>query len=147
MNRKKAPNNNQEERNAVGVLIITHGPLARELVQTAELIVGKVEQLRTLSVDSTFDVDLLNAQVQEAITAVDRGRGTIILTDLFGGTPSNISLSFLEEGKVDVVTGVNLPMLIKLAQAREGKDLADVARLCYESGREGVYMASEILKK
>ncbi len=130
----------------VGVLIITHGNLGRELIHAAEMIKGRMEGVLFVSVDSVKGVEDLKKEITGAMKKVDAGNGVMILTDLFGGTPSNLSLSFLKEGKVEVVTGVNLPMLMKLDMRKE-RNLAELAALVRDYGRKNIYLASEVLNK
>jgi PTS system mannose-specific IIA component len=131
----------------IGVLIITHGNLGAELVKAVELIRGSLKGVLYLSVDQTKEVEELKKEIGAAIKKLDRGQGVLILTDLFGGTPSNISLSFLKHGKVEVVTGVNLPMLLKLSEMREGISLKDYAVNIRDYGMKNIYLASETLNK
>lgn len=130
----------------VGIVIITHGNLGAELIRAAEMIKGRMEGVNFVSVDAIKGVEDLKKEITSSIKKVDAGEGVLILTDLFGGTPSNISLSFLKEGKVEVVTGVNLPMLLKL-DARKGRKLSDFASLIRDYGRKNIYLASEVLNK
>jgi PTS system mannose-specific IIA component len=129
----------------VGMLVITHQRLAEEFIATAELIVGKIENCVGLSLDPDLPVDDLRRQIDEAMDRVNDGDGVIVLTDMFGGTPSNLSLSFLNEEGIEVVTGVNLPMLLKLAQSREGHKVDELARIIKDYGRRSISLASEIL--
>ncbi len=129
----------------VGMLVITHQRLAEEFIATAELIVGKIENCVGLSLDPDLPVDDLRRQIDEAMDKVNDGDGVIVLTDMFGGTPSNLSLSFLNEEGIEVVTGVNLPMLLKLAQSREGHKVDELARIIKDYGRRSISLASEIL--
>jgi PTS system mannose-specific IIA component len=131
----------------IGVLVITHGNLGCELIQAAELIKGRLDGVLAISVDPIKGVEELKKEITAGIKKVDRGKGVLILTDLFGGTPSNISLSFLKEGKLEVVTGVNLPMLLKLSEIREKENLPDFAYLIKDYGRRNISLASEILNK
>ncbi|MBP9020771.1 MAG: PTS sugar transporter subunit IIA [Syntrophobacterales bacterium] len=130
----------------VGVLVITHGDLGRELINAAEMIKGPLEGVLFVSVNYSKGVEDLKKEIKVSIKKVDSGDGTLIFTDLFGGTPSNISLSFLKEGKVEVVTGVNLPMLLKLDMRGE-KKLSELASLIRDYGRKNIYLASEVLSK
>ena len=130
----------------VGVLIITHGNLGYELIQAAELIKGRLDGVLAISVDPTKGVEALKKEITTGIKKVDKGSGVLILTDLFGGTPSNLSLSFLKEGEVEVLTGVNLPMLLKLQDIRE-ENLTDFAYCVKNYGRRNISLASEILSK
>jgi PTS system mannose-specific IIA component len=130
----------------VGVLVITHGDLGQELIKAAELIKGKYDGVLPVSVDSNKGVEDIKKEITTAIKKVDKGDGVLILTDLFGGTPSNIALSFLKEGKIEVVTGVNLPMLLKL-DIRKEKNLTDLSYFIKDYGRKNISLASEILKR
>ncbi|HOK07098.1 MAG TPA: hypothetical protein PK836_06960 [Syntrophales bacterium] len=131
----------------IGVIITTHGNLGAELIRVAEFIKGPMKGVLHISVDQTTGVEEVRKEISWAIKKLDQGQGVIILTDLFGGTPSNISLSFLKEGKVEVVTGVNLPMLLKLTELRETTPLKEFARHLKEYGIKNIYLASEILNK
>ena len=129
----------------VGMLVITHRRLAEEFIATAELIVGKIENCVGLSLDPDLPVGDLRQQIDQAMDKVNDGDGVIVLTDMFGGTPSNLSLSFLNNKGIEVVTGVNLPMLLKLAQSREGHKVDELARIIKDYGRRSISLASEIL--
>lgn len=129
----------------IGIIVITHARLGRELVNAAEFILGKIEQIETISLEPQSKTDLLSAQLEAAQAKVDGGQGVLILTDMFGGTPNNISLAYFDEGKVDVVTGVNLPMVIKAATSRQGKALAELSRAVRQAGHDSISAASELL--
>jgi PTS system mannose-specific IIA component len=129
----------------IGVLIITHGNLGNELIQVTRLIRGEMEGVLAISVDETKGVESLKNEITAAIKKLDSGKGVLILTDLFGGTPSNISLSFLKEGKVEVVTGVNLPMMLKVSETKDEKALSEFADFIRNYGKNNIYLASEIL--
>ena len=131
----------------IGVLITTHGNLGSELIKAAELIRGNLKGIVPISVDQTKGVEDLQKEISTAIKKLDQGQGVLILTDLFGGTPSNISLSFMKEGKVEVITGVNLPMLLKLPDIREGTSLKEFAQNIKDYGIKNISLASEILSK
>jgi len=131
----------------VGVLLVTHPQLGKEFIRSAELICGKFSGLETVSIDTRKEVEDLRREIAEAIRRVDNGQGVLILTDMFGGTPSNMSLAFLDENRVEVLTGLNLPMLIKLANCREGRELKELARMVKEAGQKNINLASEILQK
>ena len=131
----------------IGVLITTHGNLGSELINAAELIRGKLKGIIPISVDQTKGVEDLKKEISTAIKKLDQGQGVLILTDLFGGTPSNISLSFMKEGKVEVITGINLPMLLKLPDIREGMSLKQFAQNIKDYGIKNISLASEILSK
>jgi PTS system mannose-specific IIA component len=129
----------------IGGLIVTHGRLAIELLNAAEMIVGEIHGVAAVSLGWHDDVDTAAAMVSSALERVRTPDGVLILTDMFGGTPTNIASTLLDEGKVEVVTGVNLPMLIKLAQVAEGQSLGAAARMVRESGQSSIYMASDLL--
>ncbi len=131
----------------VGIVIVTHLKLGEELLAVAELIVGKLKQFQAVSINPKEGVEEIKERISEAIRRVDKGKGILILTDMFGGTPSNICLSFLEEWKIEVITGVNLPMLLKLATSEEERDLAELADFIRTYGQKNINLASEILKK
>jgi PTS system mannose-specific IIA component len=131
----------------IGVLITTHGNLGQEMILAAELIRGSLKGILSVSIDQTKGVEDLQKEISTAIRKLDRGKGVLILTDLFGGTPSNISLSFLKEGKVEVITGVNLPMLLKLPDIREGMSLKEFSQQVKDYGIKNISLASEILSK
>jgi PTS system mannose-specific IIA component len=130
-----------------GILIVTHSGLGDALIQVAECVLGKpLEATTAVSVDLNQDAETLRKKIGAGIKAVDKGDGVIILTDMFGGTPSNLSLSFLEEGKIDVLTGVNLPILIRAERMRKGCDLAALAENVQAYGRKSISLASGVLK-
>ncbi len=129
----------------VGLIIATHGQLAAELLRTAESIVGQVPCATAVSVDSATSVEEARARLATAIHRVGTdGEGVLVLTDMFGGTPANLALTFLDE-QVEVVTGVNLPMLMKLANAR-GNGLAAAAELATSQGQKNITLASALLR-
>lgn len=131
----------------IGVLITTHGNLGKELIRAAELIKGGLKGIAFVSVDQTEKVDEINKEISSAIKKLDQGQGVLVLTDLFGGTPSNISLSYLKEGKLEVVTGVNLPMLLKISDMRDKMNLKEFAAYLSNYGKKNIYLASELLNK
>jgi PTS system mannose-specific IIA component len=132
----------------IGIVVVTHGQLARELVAAAEMIIGDIPNVTSVSMGWHESPEDAEREIEAAIARVESGKGTVVLTDMFGGTPSNLSLAFLEKGRVEVVTGVNLPMLIRLASLREeelGDDLRAVAAQAMREGKENVYLASDLL--
>jgi PTS system mannose-specific IIA component len=127
---------------------VTHCRLAEELIAAAELVVGEqLKQFQSVSVDSKEGAEEIREKIIVAIRKVDAGQGVLILTDMYGGTPSNISLSFLEERKIEVITGVNLPMLLKLATYSNEMDLEQLAMFITDYGQRNINLASEVLKK
>jgi PTS system mannose-specific IIA component len=130
----------------IGVVVVTHGQLATELVNAAETIVGDQPKFAAVSIGWHDAVELAREEIAQAIARVDSGSGVIVLTDMFGGTPSNLAITFLAEGQVELITGVNLPMLLKLAGTREVADLRELARRIREDGRTGIWVASDQLR-
>jgi PTS system mannose-specific IIA component len=130
---------------SIGVLIVTHYGLGREFLQALRLIVPDAPKFYSVPIDPGESVDQMRGAIAEALEAADQGQGVLVLTDMFGGTPSNISLSFIEDRAVEVVTGLNLPMLIKLATMTEEKSLEDLASFIKSYGRRNISVASEIL--
>jgi PTS system mannose-specific IIA component len=131
----------------VGGVIVSHGQLGEEMIHTAEMIVGQIANLTSVSIDVTTDVESSREQIQQAIHSVNSGAGVVIFTDMFGGTPSNISLSFLDEADVDVITGVNLAMLIQLSNLSPDKPFQEIVRVLKTRGQENIHIASEFLKQ
>lgn len=130
----------------VSGVIVTHGRLASELLAAAEMIVGTLAHVTAVSIGWHDDVDAAHDEIKLAIGRVSDNAGTLILTDMFGGTPTNIAAMFLEKNKVEVVTGVNLPMVIKFAGLDSGVDLIEAARRVRDQGRDGIYLAGELLE-
>jgi len=128
----------------IGILVVTHGRVAEELVNAARNIVGEIPAIRPVSIGWSDDPAAANAAIEDGLAA-SGGGPTLVLTDMFGGTPTNLSLPFLS-GDVEIVTGVNLPMLIKACALREGA-LVEVARAVREQGKGAIYVASEILER
>ena len=133
----------------IGIVVVTHGQLARELVAAAEIIIGEIPNVTAVSIGWSESPDDASKEIEDAIRRTDSGRGTVLLTDMFGGTPSNLSMTFLEKGKVEVVTGVNLPMLIRLASLREEEEaraeLSEVASEAAREGKDNIYLAGDLL--
>jgi PTS system mannose-specific IIA component len=130
----------------IGLLLVTHAGLAEELLSAAEMIVGKIEMAETIGIRADAKVEGIMADIRGAIGKFS-GKGVIIMTDMFGGTPSNVSLSFLEDNRVEVLTGVNLPMVIKFATERNRWGVADLAQKLKDCGLESITVAGEYLKK
>jgi PTS system mannose-specific IIA component len=131
----------------IGVVVVTHGQLAAELVNAAEAIVGDLPRFAAVSIGWHDDTDDAREEIRQAIGRVQDESGVLVLTDMFGGTPTNLGLSFVEPDRVEVVTGVNLPMLIKLAGLRPSQlELLAVARELRETGRNAIHVASDLLR-
>jgi PTS system mannose-specific IIA component len=143
-NPQPPPSQPGESRKIAGV-IVTHGHLAGELLAAAEMIIGPISHITAASIGWHDDVDAARDEVQRAITRVSRDNRVLLLTDMFGGTPTNIASMFLEEGVIEVVTGVNLPMVIKLATYTSQDSLAELARRICDQGRQGIYLAGALL--
>ena len=133
----------------IGIVVVTHGQLARELVAAAEMIIGEIPNVTAVSIGWHESPDDAQREIADAIARADSGKGTVVLTDMFGGTPSNLSMTFLEKGRVEVVTGVNLPMLIRLASLREeeGDELLELATEAAREGKDNIYLAGTLLAR
>jgi PTS system mannose-specific IIA component len=131
----------------VGVVIVAHGQLARELLNITSTIAGPLERVEAVVFDPQEDPSLLREKLHEAVRKVKGDKGVLLLTDTLGGSPSNLGLSFLSEGEIEVLTGVNLPMLLKLASGTRSKPLREVARELQDYGKEAICLASELLTK
>lgn len=129
----------------IGALVVSHGHLARELVAAAEMIVGEISYIQAVSIGWHDDVNDARKEIEKRITEVDQGSGVLILTDMFGGTPSNIAFSFHEPEKIDVVTGVNLPMIIKIANQKEGDTVETLGKAVRDQGQLSISTASDFL--
>ena len=130
----------------IGVVVVTHGQLATELVNAAEMIVGDLPRFTAVSIGWHDDVNDARDEIVQAIERVDGQQGILVLTDMFGGTPSNIGMTLLDKDRIEVITGVNLPMLIKLAGLRRSSDLLSVAREMRDHGRNAIWVASDLLR-
>jgi PTS system mannose-specific IIA component len=135
----------EETKRRVAGVIVTHGQLATELLAAAEMIIGPIAHIAAISIGWHDDVDVARNEIEGAIARVSEGGGVLILTDMFGGTPTNIASMFFVEGEVEVVTGVNLPMVIKLASQTEAETLATVAGRVRDQGQQAIYLAGELL--
>ena len=128
----------------VGGVIVSHGQLANELLAAAEMVIGELDNVAAVSIGWHDDVEAAKAEIQRAIKTVSKGSGVILMTDMFGGTPTNISAMFLDEGSVEIVTGVNLPMVVKVATQPEGSTLGDLAREVEEQGKQSIYRTASL---
>lgn len=129
----------------IGLVLVTHGRLAEEFVSAMEHVVGPQEQVRAIAIGPDDDMEQRRTDILAAVSAVDEGNGVIVLTDMFGGTPSNLAISILDKAKVEVIAGINLPMLIKLAGARRETSLKEAVVAAQEAGRKYINVASEVL--
>lgn len=129
----------------IGMILVTHGNLAAEFVHAMEHVVGRQDDVATVCIGPSDDMEQRRREIANAITRVDSGSGAIILTDLFGGTPSNLAISLMQAGRVEVIAGINLPMLIRLAKARCCMSLIDATTAARDAGRNYITIASEYL--
>jgi PTS system mannose-specific IIA component len=129
----------------IGMILVTHGNLAEEFVHAMEHVVGDQADVATVCIGPNDDMERRRSEIADAIVAVDSGQGVIILTDLFGGTPSNLAISLMQAGKVEVIAGINLPMLIRLAKARSCMPVREAAAAARDAGRNYITIASEYL--
>ena len=129
----------------IGIVVVSHGKLARELVAATEHVVGPQEFFQAISIEADDDMEARREQIIETAKACDQGKGVIILTDMFGGTPSNLAISVMPKGKIEVLAGVNLPMLIKLASVRADRELADAVDEARQAGQKYISVASQVL--
>ncbi|MBC2777907.1 PTS sugar transporter subunit IIA [Parasphingopyxis marina] len=129
----------------IGLVLVTHGNLAREFVTAMEHVVGVQEQIESICIGPEDDMEQRRGEIAEAVEKVESGKGVIVLTDLFGGTPSNLSISLMQPDKVEVIAGMNLPMLIRLAGARQSMTVGDAVAAAREAGQKYISVASEIL--
>ena len=133
------------KRTMIGLVLVTHGRLASEFITAMEHVVGPQEQVEAIAIGPDDDMEARRADIAAAIAKVEVGKGVILLTDLFGGTPSNLAISLLERGRVEVIAGINLPMLIRLASARKTMKVIDAVAAAREAGRKYISVASEVL--
>ncbi|WP_017670586.1 PTS sugar transporter subunit IIA [Blastomonas sp. AAP53] len=129
----------------IGLILVTHGRLAQEFLVAMEHVVGKQQNIETIAIGPNDDMEQRRADIAAAIAKVDQGKGVIVLTDLFGGTPSNLAISLLEAGRVEVIAGVNLPMLIRLEGARRSMNVRDAVAAARDAGQKYISVASDLL--
>jgi PTS system mannose-specific IIA component len=129
----------------IGLVLVTHGRLAAEFIAATEHVVGKQPDMRAVCIGPDDDMEMRRADILAAVAAVDTGEGVIVLTDMFGGTPSNLAISIMDQGKIEVIAGINLPMLIKLASVRTKADLHSSVIAAQEAGRKYINVASKLL--
>jgi len=129
----------------IGLILVTHGKLAEEFVHAMQHVVGRQDDIATVCIGPNDDMERRRREIADAIKAVDSGKGVIVLTDLFGGTPSNLAISLMQACKVEVIAGINLPMLIRLAGARQSLDVTAAVVAARDAGRNYITIASEFL--
>ncbi|MEL6661354.1 MAG: PTS sugar transporter subunit IIA [Pseudomonadota bacterium] len=131
----------------IGIVVVSHGNLSRELVAAAQHVVGTQKRFRSISIEAEDDIEARREEIRDTAKACDDGSGVIILTDMFGGTPSNLAISVMSAGNVEVIAGVNLPMLIKLAEVRDVLSLNEACEAAAEAGRKYINIASELMSR
>ncbi len=129
----------------IGMILVTHGHLACEFKAALEHVVGAQSQLATVCIDTDDDIEKRRKDIVEAVNEVDKGKGAILITDMFGGTPSNLAISVLEQGKIEVIAGMNLPLLVKLAGVRKDHSMEDALVQAQEAGKKYIHVASHVL--
>jgi PTS system mannose-specific IIA component len=134
-----------EDSTMIGMVLVTHGRLAAEFVAALEHVVGPQKSIEAICIGPDDDMERRRQDIHDAIKRVEAGRGVVILTDMFGGTPSNLAISFMERSKVEVIAGINLPMLIKLASLRQSEPLGNAVTGAQEAGRKYINVASQLL--
>lgn len=131
----------------IGIIIVTHGALARELIAVAEHVVGKQTEVVPICIGPEDDIDARRQEIIAAVDSVNKGAGVVIVTDMFGGTPSNLAISVMIPGTIEVIAGVNVPMLIKLLSVRGSMNLITAINAAQDAGRKYINVASNLLKK
>ncbi|OGP72137.1 MAG: hypothetical protein A2W09_02685 [Deltaproteobacteria bacterium RBG_16_50_11] len=131
----------------VGILVISHGRLADALISSVQSLIGDLQKVRGVSVWPKDNVEEVKDRIRKSVAELNDGNGVMILTDILGGTPTNLSLPFLEDEKVEVVTGVNMPMLLTLSSYRNGRSLKEIGTLAKKSGRQSIILAKEVLNR
>jgi mannose PTS system EIIA component len=132
--------------NKIGGVVVSHGQVANELLSAAETVVGDISHVTAVSIGWHDDVEMAKDQVERAIKSVSQGSGVLVMTDMFGGTPTNIAAMFLKDGEVEMVTGVNLPMVVKLAANNKDISLSELARDVEEQGKQSIYRTAALLE-
>jgi len=138
-------NNDNMDRKLVGAVLVTHGKLGDEFLEVTRRIVGDFSHMTSISIGWNDDVDESKTKIEKAVSSIDSGHGVIILTDMFGGTPSNISMPFQMHGKIEVITGMNLPMVVKIASQSEDETLDVLAGKVRDQGKRQITIAGELL--
>lgn len=129
----------------IGMVLVTHGKLAAEFLAALEHVVGKQQKVATVCIGAEDDMEQRRKEILERVNEVETGDGVVLLTDMFGGTPSNLAISAMDDSRVEVIAGINLPMLVKLARVREEAPLAEAIKLAQDAGRKYIHVASHVL--
>ena len=131
----------------IGIVLVTHGKLAREFVAALEHVVGPQKQAEAVCIEADDDMEKKREEILASISSCDSGQGVVLLTDMFGGTPSNLAISVMDRARVEVIAGVNLPMLVKLASVRVDRTMAEAVAACQDAGRKYITVASRLMAK
>ena len=129
----------------IGLVLVTHGKLAEEFISAMQHVVGPQEQVKAVCIGPEDDMEMRRSEILTKVSEVDNGSGAIVLTDMFGGTPSNLAISIMDKAKVEIIAGINLPMLIKLASLRKDKSLKEAVEGAQEAGKKYINVASKLL--
>ncbi len=129
----------------IGLVLVTHGNLAKEFISAMQHVVGKQEQIDSVCIGPEDDMEVRRAEILEKVSNVDGGQGVVVLTDMFGGTPSNLAISIMDKANVEILAGINLPMLIKIASLRKEKNLKETVTGAQEAGKKYINVASQLL--
>lgn len=129
----------------IGLVLVTHGKLAEEFISAMQHVVGPQDQVRSVCIGPEDDMEMRRTEILNKVSEVDNGSGAIVLTDMFGGTPSNLAISIMDKAKVEIIAGINLPMLIKLASLRKDKSLKEAVEGAQEAGKKYINVASKLL--
>lgn len=129
----------------IGLVLVTHGKLAEEFISAMQHVVGPQEQIKAVCIGPDDDMEIRRSEILSKVSEVDKGSGAIVLTDMFGGTPSNLAISIMDKAKVEIIAGINLPMLIKLASLRKDKNLKEAVEGAQEAGKKYINVASKLL--
>lgn len=129
-----------------GIIIVAHGKYGETMLRVAEAILGAQDDCAAIRVDAEHEVESAVRRLNDAVSRLDNGHGALVLTDMFGGTPTNLALSMLGKHKVEVVTGVNMPMLLKAFESRDGADLSELAKMAAEAGKAGIVVTGKMLR-
>ena len=137
--------NNSDNNKIIGLVLVTHGNLAQEFISAMQHVVGKQERVEAVCIGPEDDMEMRRSEILKKVEAADSGSGVVVLTDMFGGTPSNLAISIMDRANVEIIAGVNLPMLIKIASLRKEKNLKETVSGAQEAGKKYINVASQIL--
>ena len=136
---------NSNSNNIIGLVLVTHGNLAREFISAMQHVVGKQDKIEAVCIGPEDDMEMRRSEILKKVEETDSGQGVVVLTDMFGGTPSNLAISIMDRANVEIIAGVNLPMLIKIASLRKEKNLKETVAGAQEAGKKYINVASQIL--